>query len=146
MESLRENLRSQNGLFISVLSSTDEDGVKNLVRTLAGEGIVHIDIIIANAGYGQSFHSALNTSFTDIRSDFETNTISVIRLFQDTFSLLSKSSKPKFVLMSSVLGSIEMMDASPSLSYGISKAAGNYAIRKIHFEHPAIVSLAIHPG
>jgi len=26
------------------------------------------------------------------------------------------------------------------------KAAGNYAIRKIHFEHQNILSIAIHPG
>ena len=135
-----------NELMITVLSNTDEEGVKNLVKTLVGKNISHIDTIIANAGYGMSFASARTTSLADIRSDFEINCLSAVRLFQDAFMLLCKSSKPKFVLISSVLGSIEVMDGSPCLSYGMSKAAANYAIRKIHFENQDIVSLAIHPG
>jgi len=131
---------------ICVLSSTDEDGVTKLVKSLEDKEIHHIDTIISNAGYGQSFQSVLTTSIGDIRSDFEINTLSAIRLFQGTFALLSKASESKFVLISSVLGSIEAMNASPSLSYGMSKAAGDYAIRKIHFEHQDIVSVAIHPG
>jgi len=131
---------------IDVLSSTDEDGVKSLIGRLTEVNINRIDIIISNAGYGQSFQPVLTTSLAEIRSDFEVNTLSPIRLFQDSFPILSKAPEPKFVLISSVLGSIEVMDASPSLSYGMSKAAGNYAIRKIHFEHQNILSIAIHPG
>lgn len=146
LESLRKTLPPQNKLIVAILSSTAEDGVKDLITTISDKQITHIDTIIANAGYGTSFTATLATSLADIRADFEINTLSVVRLFIDSFALLSKSTKPKFVLISSALGSIEGMDASPSLGYGMSKAAADYAVRKIHFEHQDIVSLAIYPG
>ena len=41
-----------------------------------------------------------------------------------------------------------MEDGSPTLAYGISKAAANYFVRKIHFECASVglVSVAVHPG
>jgi norsolorinic acid ketoreductase len=38
------------------------------------------------------------------------------------------------------------MEGTPALSYGASKAAANYFVRKVHFEHKEIATLAIHPG
>lgn len=34
----------------------------------------------------------------------------------------------------------------PSLAYGVSKAAANYFVRKVHFEEKGIVAMAVHPG
>ncbi len=53
----------------------------------------------------------------------------------------------KFIFISSSLGSIAAMeDAAPTLAYGVSKAAANYFVRKIHYEEKRIIALAIHPG
>lgn len=84
-----------------------------------------------------------------MRDDFEVNTLGPIKLFQAMHPLLAASQAPKFVLISSSLGAIsEMEGAIPTLSYGVSKAGANYAVRKIHFEHEYenIVSFALHPG
>jgi norsolorinic acid ketoreductase len=68
-----------------------------------------------------------------------------IHLFQTLHPLLGNPSK--VILVSSSLGSIaDMEGAAPTLAYGISKAGANYFIRKVHFEHPSIVAVAIHPG
>lgn len=49
--------------------------------------------------------------------------------------------------MSSVLGSIgELRHAGPSLAYGMSKAAANFLVRKVHFECDGVTAVAIHPG
>jgi norsolorinic acid ketoreductase len=50
--------------------------------------------------------------------------------------------------VSSVLGSIGALggEAGPALAYGVSKAAANFFVRKVHFEHEDVVALAIHPG
>jgi norsolorinic acid ketoreductase len=50
--------------------------------------------------------------------------------------------------VSSVLGSIGALggEAGPTLAYGASKAAANFFVRKVHFEHGDVVALAIHPG
>ncbi|KAL5330058.1 hypothetical protein ACEPPN_003582 [Leptodophora sp. 'Broadleaf-Isolate-01'] len=39
-----------------------------------------------------------------------------------------------------------MEGAVPSLAYGISKAAANYFVRKMHFEERGVVAVAVHPG
>lgn len=103
--------------------------------------------MIANLGIGEDFKSALDTTPESILKHIETNTLAPISLFQSLFPLLSKSQEPRFILISSSLGSIgDMEGATPTLAYGISKAGANYFVRKVHFEHENIVSLAIHPG
>jgi NAD(P)-dependent dehydrogenase (short-subunit alcohol dehydrogenase family) len=61
-------------------------------------------------------------------------------LFKACFGLLKAStSSPKFVVISSVGGSIEQGTAIPmgNSPYGISKAAVNFLARKLHNEHAA---------
>ncbi|KAF8856336.1 putative aflatoxin biosynthesis ketoreductase nor-1 [Acephala macrosclerotiorum] len=109
--------------------------------------VPNIDVIIANLGIGDEFKSTLDTTPESILIHFQTNALAPISLFQSLFPLLSKSQQPKFILISSSLGSIgEMEGAAPTLAYGISKAGANYFVRKVHYEHKEIVSLAIHPG
>lgn len=50
--------------------------------------------------------------------------------------------------MSSMAGSIGLLEDNQFklASYGASKAAANYLVRKINFEHDDIVTLAVHPG
>jgi norsolorinic acid ketoreductase len=43
------------------------------------------------------------------------------------------------------MGDMESMPI-PALAYGISKVSVNYMIRKIHFEHPTLITLASDPG
>jgi norsolorinic acid ketoreductase len=113
-------------------------------------GIYALDCIIANAGSSSGYAPTLTTSLAALRSDFETNTLGPIKLFQACYDLLrlSKTGSPKFVLVSSVLGSIGALggEAGPTLAYGVSKAAANFFVRKVHFEHEDVVALAIHPG
>jgi norsolorinic acid ketoreductase len=97
--------------------------------------------------------SALSTPIPTLREAFETNALGPIKLYQALHPLLTSPNppnrKPKFILISSSLGSIGDMEGSiPSLAYGISKAGANYAVRKVHFEgeKEGIVSVAVHPG
>ncbi|KUJ16513.1 NAD(P)-binding protein [Mollisia scopiformis] len=119
-----------------------------LTTSLKAEwGISKIDVVIANLGIGTDFHSGLDSTSESILKHFQTNSLSPILLFQKLYPLLSTSNDPKFILISSSLGSIgEMEGGVPSLAYGISKAAANYFVRKVHFEHAPITSVAIHPG
>ncbi len=52
------------------------------------------------------------------------------------------------MLVSSVLGSIgaQSAEAGPAFSYGLSNAAANFFVRKVHFECERVVTVAIHPG
>lgn len=134
-------------LIVTILSSASDTDASAMISGLSQHGITHIDTIIANAGAGETFESSLSTPLSELRQSFEINTLGPIKLFQATCSLLQKSTNPKLILISSSLGSIGVMEGNvPSLAYGVSKAAANYFIRKVHFEHEEITALAVHPG
>ncbi|KAK0119660.1 hypothetical protein ONS95_011097 [Cadophora gregata] len=134
--------------------SQSQDSFKNFLTTLnLTHGIDHIDTIIANAGIGSSFLSAKDTPLSSLTEHYETNALGPILLYQTLYSLLTAKNEEredderKFVLISSSLGSIDAMEgAMPSLAYGVSKAAANYFIRKVHFEEKGVVAIAVHPG
>ena len=104
--------------------------------------------MIANAGIGSDYSTALDLKVTPLKEHIAVNTIGPLALFQAFFPLLQKSIQPKFVYISSPLASIGGMEQRPfpMAAYGASKAAMNYFIRKIHFENEGLVSFAIDPG
>lgn len=128
-----------------------------LAVELAVVGVRQIDVVVANAGIGRDFASAFSTLATSVRAHLDVNTLGPMQLYQALRGMLVAPAEAegegeggnvkKFVLMSSSLGSIGAMEgAVPSLAYGISKAAANYFVRKVHFEERDLVALAIHPG
>ncbi|PQE19536.1 hypothetical protein CJF32_00007494 [Rutstroemia sp. NJR-2017a WRK4] len=117
-----------------------------------------IHILILNAGQATSFHSVLETSLDEMREHFEVNTLFPLALWQvlRPFFVVEKGQEGnegegeierKVIYISSSLGSIAGMESGvPSLAYGVSKAGGDYFVRKVHFEEEGVVSLALHPG
>jgi len=139
----------QQRFIVAKVDSTSETDAQDLVDHLRQVyNITKLDLIIANAGHASSFLTARETSTSDMLQLYQINTLGPLRLFQATISLLEASDSPKFVLISSSVGSIGLMDddTSPALAYGCSKVAANFLIKKIHCEHLNLVSFAIHPG
>ena len=85
---------------------------------------------------------------SDLIEHVDVNAAGVVRIFQATLPLLRKSSKPIFMVTSSIGGSISGMEHVPFTlgAYGASKAAANYLTRRIHFENEEIIAFAVHPG
>jgi NAD(P)-dependent dehydrogenase (short-subunit alcohol dehydrogenase family) len=80
---------------------------------------------------------------SQVRSDFETNTIGPIVLFQAFESLLAASDAvggPKFIIISSVLAQIAEASDYSYDAYGISKAAVNFVAKKLSQEVPNLIS------
>ncbi|TGO31663.1 hypothetical protein BHYA_0451g00050 [Botrytis hyacinthi] len=136
-----------------------ENTLDDLVERLKNEGVERIDTLILNAGAATSFESVKETSVQELQAHFQINTVWPIRIYQVLRPLLLASSafedggekriQKKVVYVSSYLGSIGgMEDETPSIAYGISKAAGNYFVRKLHFEEGGrgVVCVAVHPG
>ena len=69
-------------------------------------------------------------------------------LFQAAHDALRRSKNPRFVITGTVLGSVTSAVGFswPVVSYGASKAAAQFIIRKIHGEHEWLTAVAIHPG
>ena len=80
--------------------------------------------------------TASHNSRTEATS--QVNTIGPLILFQTTYSLLKESKAPKFVTISSGMGSITFAGQTDVLTipYGTSKAAVNWVTRKLHHDFP----------
>ncbi|KAF7915865.1 uncharacterized protein EAE98_010945 [Botrytis deweyae] len=118
-----------------------------LVENLKTQGIERIDVLIANAGSGTCFKSTVETPLGAFVTDFYSNTLGPIALYQHLLPFLKASDNAKFVIIGSILGSIEaMMTGAPTAAYGATKAAVHYAAKKIHGEEEKIVVLTVHPG
>ncbi|PNP45297.1 hypothetical protein TGAMA5MH_03021 [Trichoderma gamsii] len=116
------------------------------------EIVDHLDIVIANAGYSSGFKFIKETTADEIATDFQVNTIGVVKLFFATKELLTKSKAgdagKKFVIASSNLASIADRPNIPSASYSISKTAVNQFAKmaSIEFKHEGLKVGLLHPG
>ncbi|CAI7585337.1 unnamed protein product [Penicillium glandicola] len=132
---------------IDARSNTD---AKAAVETLSSQGVSSLDIVIANAGIFDiaAFTTVADSTIEQIQAHLDVNTLGPIRLFQATLPLLENSASARFILISSLMGTIGGIKDIPLkiAPYGASKAAANFFVRKINFEHENISTLAIHPG
>jgi norsolorinic acid ketoreductase len=131
------------------LDSTSTTDAADAVTILKSEHhIDHLDVVIANAGIANYFGPVLTTPVDQFKEHLEVNAVGVLVLFQAVHDLLSASKNPKFVTISSPVGSIghQELIPIPSTAYGASKAALNYLTRKIHFENPNLVVFPLSPG
>ncbi|KAI5892859.1 NAD(P)-binding protein [Schizophyllum commune H4-8] len=114
------------------------------VKRLAGR----LDVVIANAGISDCFKPALEVPPEEMIRHVEVNTNGPLVLFQATHELLRKSAKPKFIVVSSGVGSITVGATLPvnTYAYGASKAAVNWVTRKLHHDFPDFIIFPINPG
>lgn len=110
-------------------------------------GITKLDTIIANAGVGK-FAKIDQTPINDYADQLKTNTLGPVVLYLALRSLLLAAGKPRFVVISTVLGSIGLQAERPipDAGYGMSKAAINFFVSKLHHEEPTVTAFPIHPG
>ncbi|KAL2820570.1 hypothetical protein BDW59DRAFT_113988 [Aspergillus cavernicola] len=136
-------------IVVKIDAASDTDS-KAAVASLHKHGVTALDIVIANAGVFDmdAFTPVATSDIAQIQLHFNVNAVGPVRLFQATLPLLEKSSQPRFILMSSLMGTIAGISDMPLhiAPYGASKAAANFFARKIHYEHNDIATLAIHPG
>lgn len=136
-------------IVLKVEATSDCDALE-AAKSIEQEGVTNIDILIANAGIftPAAYLPVSQVSIDQVKDHLDINTVGPLRLFQAFFPLLKRSSQPKFILISSLVGTIGGLDQIPypNGAYGGSKAAANFFTRKIHFENEDITSLAIHPG
>ncbi|OCK76098.1 NAD(P)-binding protein [Lepidopterella palustris CBS 459.81] len=110
--------------------------------------ISHLDVVIANAGLGSFWGTALDTPIDEFVQHFQVNATGTLLLFQAVYELLSKAKEPKFVPIGTQVGSISQIESFPlgATAYGTSKAALNFLTRKLHMEHQNMVIFPLAPG
>ncbi|KAH0293725.1 nor-1 [Aureobasidium namibiae CBS 147.97] len=136
-------------IIVKVESRSDTDALE-AVSSISNQGINHLDVVIANAGYytPPADPKVAKITAKDLLEHVDVNTAGPIRLFQATLPLLQKAEKPIFAYMSSMAGSIGATGDVPFSAgvYGASKAASNFLVRRAHAEHPELIIFAMHPG
>jgi norsolorinic acid ketoreductase len=127
-------------------SNSDAAAAADKLRTQFG--ISKLDTVIANAGIGKDWNLVEHAPVAEVEDHFKTNAVGPFTLYQAMRSLLLEAPKPRFVVISTVLGSIgdQGNRPIPDVAYGMSKAAANFFVGKVHHEEPRIISFPIHPG
>lgn len=131
------------------IDSTSDIDAADAVAKLQNEHQIHkLDVVIANAGLGNSWEKVLTTSPKSVRDYMAVNTIGPLLLFQATWPLLNAAKDPKFIVMATGVSSFALAEQLPlpSAGYGASKAALNYIATKIHFEHENLTTVLLYPG
>lgn len=108
-----------------------------------------LDLLLNNAGiYGPRDGTLQSVKLDEIRRVFEVNTLGPIRVTRAFMPLLRKGSRPRVVLMTSLMGSIGDNGSGGSWPYRISKTALNMVGRNLALElrEDGIPAIVIHPG
>ena len=136
-------------LLIKIESTSETDAVE-AVKSIQSQGVSHLDVVIANAGIfkTEAFLEVAKMKTSDLTEHVDVNVNGPVRLFQATLPLLRAAKQPKFVVISSAVSTITNAEYIPYTvtSYGASKAALNFLLRRIHIENPNIIAIAFHPG
>jgi norsolorinic acid ketoreductase len=135
-------------IVLQIDSSSPTDAAVAVSRLQSEFSITKLDTVVANAGIGKYWGLAVDTPVKEVEDHFTVNAVGPFRLFQAVQPLLFKASTPRFVVISTILGSIELQKnlSVPDVAYGMSKAAVNFFTSKIHHENPQLVAFPIHPG
>lgn len=150
-KALAKLTKGQGSKLITVkIESRSETDAAEAVKTLKSEGISHIDVAIANAGIynTKAFLEVSRMRTSDLIEHVDVNVNGPVRLFQVILPLLQAAKQPKFVVISSGVATIGGAEYIPYAvtSYGASKAALNFLLRRIHIENKDLIAIAFHPG
>jgi NAD(P)-dependent dehydrogenase (short-subunit alcohol dehydrogenase family) len=148
------------------IENTDFGDSKKAFKTIEAAGIDHINFIFSNSGVSIGTAPLELTDANNFTESFSINALSTGVLYQALSNLLKKSSPPKWISVSSRVGSTsDPLPFYPSAAaYGMSKAAQNWftqyvninstsieptanaLYRTLHVSNEALTSFAIHPG
>ena len=137
-------------IIVKIDSSSQTDPASAVEELQTKYGIESIDVVVSNAGImpTKAIVPVLKTEADWVRECFEVNTIGPLLLIQAFYPLLAKTAKPRFLAITSTIGSIGKLEeyAVPFFAYGLSKAAANYLMAKLHWENKDLISAAYNPG
>ena len=135
-------------IVIKIDSTSATDAAVAVKELKTKHNITKVDVLISNAEYMGLTAPVLDTPAEEVRRNFEVNTIGPLTSIQVFYPLLEASPEPKFLAITSSIGSMGDMESFPVpfFGYGTSKSAANCLVRKLHLEHPKLTSMAFNPG
>lgn len=134
-------------LSVHALDVADEAAIAALPAA-AAKHLQRIDLLINNAGVLVSGERFGNVQAESLAESFAVNASAPLLVTQALAPLLALGDKPRVLCMSSQIGSIAQTARFRTISYAMSKAALNMAVRQLAAELTprGILVLAVHPG
>ncbi|MCD2185538.1 SDR family NAD(P)-dependent oxidoreductase [Actinomycetospora soli] len=132
------------------LDVTDDASVAAAVKEVEAS-FGALDVLVNNAGVAGTRARPADTGPDEVREVLETNVVGPVRVTHAFLPLLRASATPRLVLVSSQLGSLQLMDAGrwenwPHLAYPSSKAALNMAGLMYARTLPDVLVTIVNPG
>ncbi|KAG8166719.1 hypothetical protein KVR01_002408 [Diaporthe batatas] len=127
-------------LVLVIIENTSTRDPDQAFQDMKAQGITSLDIDI---------------NVNELHRVFDTNTASFVLLFKSLYPLLKAAADvnpdghPKLLAISSTAGQIVDMEQNIPVkvgTYGVSKVALNYLVRRVHFENPWLISWVVDPG
>ncbi|CAD6578757.1 MAG: hypothetical protein TREMPRED_002262 [Tremellales sp. Tagirdzhanova-0007] len=129
---------------VKIAADSKTDAKQAMEDLRSTHKITTLDIVIANAAINPSGEHFKDTDPEDMEAAWRVNVLGPLILFQATLPFQPAGSK--FIVISSGAGTIDREHRLGSGAYGHSKAAVNFIVRKLHFEHPDLIVLSLDPG
>jgi len=135
-------------IIVKIESDSETDAQVAADALKSKHSITHLDVVIANAGISKFYGPATKTPLTEVWDHFRINTVGPLVLFQAMWPLLKEAKQPKFIVISTAVASMAILEHIPleATAYGSSKAAVNYITLKIHHENPSLIAFPLNPG
>lgn len=142
-------LAAANGdrLAVHALDVADPAAIDALPQA-AARHLQRIDLLINNAGVLVSGERFGNVKAESLAESFAVNASAPLLITQALAPLLALGNKPRALCITSQLGSIAQANGFRTISYAMSKAALNMAVKRLAAELTprGILVLAAHPG
>ncbi|KAI0197880.1 Nor-1 [Astrocystis sublimbata] len=140
-------------LILVKIANDSETDAAAAVEAIKADGVSSLDLVIANAAIANRFARLEAIDMSDFSEFYHVNVFGVMRLYLATYPLLKAAAdnkgSPKFVAISSVASRItKLKENVPFMlgSYGSSKAAVNYLVRRAHVENDWLQAFLLEPG
>lgn len=146
LNSLRD---ANDNLAVFQLDVTSEASIEAAVAAISAETAA-LDVLINNAGAGDSNQTVTNIDFDDATNVLNVNVLGPMLVTKHAVPLLRRGNEPRLFNISSQLGSIQALEENRwgGYVYNASKAAMNSFTRMLAHELRAdgIAVVTVHPG
>lgn len=143
-ELMRLKERYPQQLSVLAVDVTSDEQVSKFAKEYGAQN--PIDVLINNAGvYGEASDFE-GLSLETLAQTITTNAVAPMRVTRALLPYLKKSSNPRVIHITSLMGSIADNTSGGSYGYRMSKAALNMFSKSFSADFPNIVSVVVHPG
>jgi NAD(P)-dependent dehydrogenase (short-subunit alcohol dehydrogenase family) len=136
-------------LFLLALDIRHDDSIAEFAKQVA-QHTQAIDLLINNAGVNglPNTRGLLTVTRQALNEMMDNNAVSPVIVTQALLGLLKNSLRPRVVMISSQMGSLDYVKSGMNYGYTMSKAAMNMASRVLSAELSAqgVISITTHPG